>query len=329
MTTSLEAYAPLYPESIVFGATSSIARSFYDYSQGKFSVVLTASADCFIRVGTASVAAASNTGWLLRAGEVYKFKVSTDSNYFRVIQSSGGGTLFWYVPGAQSPSYTSILGSNLVGLWDSRYNASSAAWVDRIQGISLTGSNSPTLGLDGVNYKSQPVFTFNGTNQGFDSGSLGADLIPTAARAWACVVGRAVSAPVGGQKTLEISDGAVAVEEILCVGDNIGLALVTDGRASGANVGAESAPQSSPSMWEIFLDSAGVRNFARNGTIVATNGAGLSSGTAARRLQVGGLVSAGSSFANWTVMGVFVCTAAPTTAQRAALRFLILQDMGV
>lgn len=233
-----------------------------------------------------------------------------------------------YHAGSGQSTPQSILGGNLRLLFDARSQASSASWVDQIQGITATGANSPSLAAEFSYYRGRNVLNFNGTNQTFDTGAIGFDIVPAGGAPYMWVVGRHAAAPGGGTTTRMVVTRTPGVEEQLGLGDIAGNATTNGFFTGNVTVGTYPAPQGFPAFWEIFYDVGGARTVYRNGVLLAT-GAVATTAQPIRRVMFGGRADLGTAFAKCSLAQIGVCTTVPTTAQRAALFSAAVRDWDV
>lgn len=230
-----------------------------------------------------------------------------------------------FVSMVDTPS--SILGGNLRFLVDSRYQASTSTWTDTVGGTPMTGQNSPTLAAVPGLFNGQPVFEFNGTNQAFDTGDLGADIVASGGVPYMWVVAQATNNPTGAQRriaSLSLNNGGIH----LSLGDTDSDGDVNAYFTGNVSIGNVPSPQAFPSFWEIFYNTGGTRTFFRDGVSVATS-AVATIPSAIRRVQIGGLVSGSNNYSPCRVAQLGVCTVVPTAAQRAALRAAAIRDFDV
>lgn len=83
--------------SIAYTGTSSTAKQLLSQSSasGPARFLCRATTDAFFRQGASGMSAADSSDMLLKANETFVVIVSAETNeYFRVIQSSSGGTLY-------------------------------------------------------------------------------------------------------------------------------------------------------------------------------------------------------------------------------------------
>lgn len=69
---------------------------------------------------------------------------------YRLRRSSGGG-------GGSGGAAGLLLPASVVEYWHSEINCTASAWVGQVQGISLTGVNTPTVAADGANFNGRVV----------------------------------------------------------------------------------------------------------------------------------------------------------------------------
>lgn len=97
---TLTTYPPCVVHNVAFNGTSTAAQQINTESTGVCQVVFQAhGGSCYILFGESNVAAADNSAWPLAAGQPIVLTISKQTAYFRVIQDSASGTLFWYVCG--------------------------------------------------------------------------------------------------------------------------------------------------------------------------------------------------------------------------------------
>lgn len=223
------------------------------------------------------------------------------------------------VGGSGPVTPASILGANLRFRLVADTTWSAGAWVDTVNGVSLAGSGTPTRVTDGSNFLGKSVILFNGTNQGYDSGPLvPVDIIPTASRPWLFFIGRVVSQPAAVAKAFASFDALAAVSEICSIGSVGGTANQIDGRlVDGSFAAFNVTGMAVPSMFEVGLDASGVRTMSRDGGVAQTNGTGVTTAVACRRVLAG--ASLATHWWNGYIAEILYCAAIPTPAQRAAI----------
>lgn len=218
-----------------------------------------------------------------------------------------------------------VLGANLSFRIDSLTSWSAAAWVDQVASLSLTGTGTPTRGADGTNFRGKNVISFNGTNQGY-SGSAGSDICATSTRPYIYLVMRELAGSASTTKVLQTYD-AGAANEVYGIGDTAGTTTSLSARIESQSIGTVNYPITAPSFWEVYLDSSGVRSFARDGSVIATFPGAISTTHAIRTVSVGAAVNT-VQWSSCRVAEVVICTSLPSSTTRGLLQAISQEQWG-
>lgn len=307
----LEARAPLYTDVIPFvntGSTSPIRLNAIRAS-GHQTLVLHATADCYVKLGDgASAAVTSSNGFVVSANLPVKLAINADSCCIRARGVAGAGSLYAYVE--QSPglsAFGDVLGSLLVDEWhrDSGVDAA-IGWYSR-KGRKLSPSGGPAYAADGTNFNTEPVPATATTGSKFWQGTSLTQLAANATRPYVAIVGR--------------FNGAQSVNANLCGVGSGGTqyAVYTDGTNFNAYLAGTAinfgARDSNVHFFEIWMDGTNA-NFSIDGVNLTSATAGTVA-TAITDVSIGCSASVGVSTA--FVSRFLFCSSAPTAGQRGAL----------
>jgi hypothetical protein len=184
---------------------------------------------------------------------------------------------------AKVPTLAENYGANLRAVWDTRSGAISGGnWADTISGRTMTiGAGSPTLAVDGSNFKGLPVYNYNGASAHGYNGS-----------------GNAIVAASSGVYMWQVrrDTGAVSGESAICWDASFSEVMrfnqsgaVAAALWAGNPVGAGfAAPQAVPQLIELYTEQVtGIVRLRVGGVIVGSYSALAVTPVALERVNIG------------------------------------------
>ena len=238
-------------------------------------------------------------------------------------------------PNLGSANPQTILGSLLVDWWDARTGVTLVSgavqdWVGTKGTYTLSAiaaGQRPVFAADTTLFKSRPVIqTASATGKFLTTGILLGNIVPTTSNPWAMVVGRLRTAYTiaGVVRALSMTGPGVQSFDIE-PGTANGTAR-NDGQGVGTS--GDLALDTAPHVIETYQDATGKDSFAIDG-MEATQG--TAGGAAGNNLSfnLAAVDSLGNFVDDFNFASVILATAAPTAAQRTALRAWALAEWGV
>jgi hypothetical protein len=228
-------------------------------------------------------------------------------------------------------TYQSVLGALLVDYWTTKDNAGVGlgsgtftsgtidTWTGQIRGLVLqapAAGQRPVYAADGGDFAGKSVVQCaeTGTKCLVQLTPQTPDIFVAGTRPWIGLIGRLRTSPTTIGVMFQVIDSPAtnSFPGILYIGAN----QLTSRTGGSQATAADSS--TAVRLIEGSLDSNGVNILEVNGTQVATNGTGLTQANAGRLLSLG--VSGANSFpVNLSAAQIFLCSARPSTTQRAAL----------
>lgn len=146
-----------------------------------------------------------------------------------------------------------VLGANLKAEWDARAGTAANTWTDSVAGAVLTGSNSPTFGVDTGFFNGLSVWQLTGSgNQKLDTGQLGAELVAAGTPIYVCLIVRHTLI-AASQRVIRLFQSADTQSYIQNLGSS-GIFPVTINTPSGLMTSTYAANTSSVHRYEFGLD---------------------------------------------------------------------------
>jgi len=220
----------------------------------------------------------------------------------------------------REPNPADLLGATLLAEWDARIGVGSNIWTDSVTGRVLTGTGSPTFGVDAGKFGGRNVWKFvAASSQSMDTGASGATIFSAGVGAYyISFVARQTSGTTTGthQGYVNMLDNANTT--IGMQFSRTDTSVWNSYQLGGFAHSGGSTPDTAQHLFEIFLDGTGKRYYAIDGVDVGDGLGGNTTAVIVERIMIGAYVTA-SWFSNLAVARVRVCTTVPSAALRTAL----------
>lgn len=287
---------------------------------GRLTVVMTPSADCYVRFGQYNVSAATSDDFPLLAGKIYAFQCNLAQTHFAVIRRAADGVLSFYVPGSPAAPGLPPLPTLAVEYWHAQQQLTSASWQGQLGARALAGLNTPVVAVDGSFFRGAPVAQADIAGTKAWKGSGLTQLAAIGSRPYTASVFR-FRAPLAVDGTAAVIDMGVNIltDNHYVHEQRTGGVSVLRGYVNGASaIATATAADALPHFVEFFLDGTNL-NIVVDGTAYTT----ASAATMTANITAVGLGVAASGPYHWSDSSHafhLVCSAPPTPGERSTLR---------
>lgn len=241
--------------------------------------------------------------------------------------------------GGATATYQSILGALLVAMWTTKDNAGVGlgsgtfasgtidTWTDQIQtpGVVLQAPSAikrPLYAADGGVFGGRSIVQSQNAVASCVLNTAAPALLLSGSRPYLCSVMRWQTYPVATRwafRSLDASSGVAGPAFLQSSGTTL---------QSGLGANAAFSDTTAAHMFEAFYDSVGTAVLAIDTVAAASAGSGGSIAADMVKFSIGGAVPSGSNVADVSHALHILCSAAPSTVQRAQLFALSRLDFG-